>query len=216
MSPWFRFINSTKEIIVEKLILLLALVGSVGWIVDKAASLHKKPDEGLKQRDDQIARLLEEIKLQKERAAEEISKLSEQLRQRDAKIVDLMGRLKAFEVRLSVKEEDAAEREPVQQEIDLQHADPMDEIVSEAGQRAKACLLQSKRLALAAVESKGREKERLLSEAKALAQKADEYRAIANGNVREGLAKAEASAVIEKAKNRKSGKAAESAFEMVA
>lgn len=203
----------------EKLILLLALVGSVGWIVDKAASLRKKPDEGLKQRDEQIARLLEEIKLQKERATEEISKLSEQLRQRDAKIVDLMGRLKAFEIRLSVKEEDAAEREPVQQEIDLQHADPMDEIVSEAGQRAKACLLQSKRLALAAVESKGREKERLLNEAKALAQKADEYRAIASGNSHETLANTEASAAIEKAKKWKGGKPVKAAspdFEVVA
>lgn len=200
----------------EKFILLLALVGSVGWIIDKVVSIRKKPDEGIKQRDEQIARLLEEIKLQKERSTEEISKLSEQLRQRDAKIVDLMGRLKAFEVRLSVKEEDAAEQEPVQQEIDFQHADPMDEIDTEAELKAKACLVKSKRLALAAVESKGREKERLLSEAKELAKKADEYRAIANGGIREGLAKTEASAVIEKAKNRKSGKTAEPAFEMVA
>lgn len=200
----------------EKLILLLALVGSVGWIVDKAASLLKKPDEGLKQRDEQIGRLLEEIKLQKDRATDEISKLSEQLRQKDAKIVDLMGRLKAFEIRLSLKEEDAAEREPVQQEIDLQNADPMNEVHSEAEQKAKACMLQSKRLALTAVEAKGREKDRLLNEAKALAQKAEEYRAITKGNVRDGLAKAKAAAIIEKARNRKPEKAAESAFEVVA
>lgn len=194
----------------EKLMLILAMAGSVGWLIDKAAFLLKKPDDGLKQRDEQIARLLEEIKLQKERAAEEISKLSEQLRQRDAKIVDLMGRLKAFEVRLSAKEEDAAEREPVQQEIDLRHTDPMAEIDREAEQKAKACLVHAKRLALAAVEATGREKTRLIDEAKALTAKAAEYRAVAGGDL---MAKEVADKAINKA--RREGRSPAGKFEIV-
>ncbi len=205
----------------EKIVLLFALVGSVGWIIDKVVAMKRGPDQSIRQRDEQIARLLEEIKLQKERMNEEIAKLTELVAQRDTRIIDLQSALQVAEIRLSASEDTPVEREqPVQQEIDLRPADPMTALISEAGQKAQFCLLKSKRLALAAVEANGREKKRLLDEAKAMATMADEYRAVANDKVRGCLAEAATTEVIRKAakpaKARDFAKRREPEFEMVA
>jgi hypothetical protein len=76
------------------------------------------------------------------------------------------------------------------------------EILKDVEAKASACLAESKRLAMAAIEASGREKSRLLAEAKTMADKAAEYRAIANGSLslQDQQAKAQAKAVIEKAK----------------
>lgn len=192
----------------EKLILFTALIGSIGWIIDKVSSLKK--DDGIKRRDEQIARLLEEIKLQKERSDEEISRLNEKLKQKSDKIIDLIARLKVQETLLA-KEGGAADIQQV--------ASTADEVDTEATGKAKACLLQSKRLALAAVEAKGREKERLLAQAEELAQKANEYRAVISRATAATVAGVQASAAIEKAKKWKGGKPVKAAspdFEVVA
>jgi hypothetical protein len=53
---------------------------------------------------------------------------------------------------------------------------------------------------MAAIEATGREKSRLLAEAKAMADKAAEYRAIGNGALPQERAKSIATEAIEKAK----------------
>lgn len=168
---------------VEKIILVLALIGSIGWIIDKAILLIRRPDNGLRQRDEQIARLLQEIKLQKERMDEEVSKLTDQLRQRDAEIIDLHGRLKVAEIQMAAHHEDAADRNPGQQEIELTPVDPVAAICKEAEAQAQACKADAMRMAFAAAGATGREKSRLYAEAKALLSKAAEYRAIADGSI---------------------------------
>ncbi len=125
---------------------------SVGWIIDKVVAMKRGPDQSIRQRDEQIARLLEEIKLQKERMNEEIAKLTELVAQRDTRIIDLQSALQVAEIRLSASEDTPVEREqPVQQEIDLRPADPMTALIS-SGAEAQFCLRKSKRLALAAVK----------------------------------------------------------------
>lgn len=156
----------------EKIILVLALIGSIGWIIDKAILLIRRPDNGLRQRDEQIARLLQEM-----------SKLTDQLRQRDAKIIDLQGRLKVAEIQMAAHHEDAADRNPGQQEIELTPVDPVAAICKEAEAQAQACKADAMRMAFAAAGATGREKSRLYAEAKAMLDKASEYRAIADGSI---------------------------------
>jgi len=157
---------------VEKIILVLALIGSIGWIIDKAILLIRRPDNGLRQRDEQIARLLQEM-----------SKLTDQLRQRDAEIIDLHGRLKVAEIQMAAHHEDAADRNPGQQEIELTPVDPVAAICKEAEAQAQACRADAMRMAFAAAGATGREKSRLYAEAKAMLDKASEYRAIADGSI---------------------------------
>jgi len=182
----------------EKILLVFALLGSACYLFDKLIALLGK-------RKGEVAVQVPQ------------SQVTEAIRSRDEKIAELQGRIRVLEVQLSAaREQTPPATQPVQQEIAFEPADPLAAIMRDAEEKALACLVESKRFAMAAIEATGREKSRLLAEAKAMADKAGEYRAIANGALLQDHAKSAATAAIEKAKSRKADKAADPAFEMVA
>jgi hypothetical protein len=164
----------------EKLILVFALLGSACYLFDKlyAFIMKRKGNVDVQAPQTQVA---------------------EAIRSRDGKIAELQGRIRVLEVQLSATREQAQQ---VQQEIASEPTDPLAAIMRDAEEKAVACLVESKRFAMAAIEATGREKSHLLAEAKKLADKAVEYRAVANGSLsqQQDNAKAQAKAVIEKAK----------------
>jgi CO/xanthine dehydrogenase Mo-binding subunit len=168
----------------EKIILVLALTGSVMYLFDKLTGLLWKRKGNV------------DVQAQQTQVAEAI-------RSRDGKIAELQGRIRVLEVQLSAAREQAPSAlQQVQQEIASEPIDPLAAIMRDAEEKAVACLVESKRFAMAAIEATGREKSRLLAEAKTMADKAAEYRAVANRElpVQQDQVKAQAKAVIEKAK----------------
>lgn len=164
---------------VESVVLMLACVGSIGWIGFLFHYYARRPDEAIRQRDNQIARLLEEIKLQKERAEKEVADLKELLKKKGDKIIDLSSRLRVAEMRLSVGGPDELDADD-----SLDSFDPLVAIWAEAEEKAKAYLVEACRLRMAAVEATGKEKARLLAKAEELEAKAAELQGIADAKKR--------------------------------
>jgi hypothetical protein len=162
----------------EKIILVLALTGSVMYLFDKLAALIVKRKGVVAQGTQQ--------------------QIAEAIASRDKKIAELQSQIRVLEVQLSAARghETTLSAQPAEQN------DPLAAIMRDAEEKAVACLVESKRFAMAAIEATGREKSRLLAEAKTMADKAAEYRAVANRElpVQQDQVKAQAKAVIEKAK----------------
>ena len=168
----------------EKLVLVFALLGSACYLFGKLYAFIMKRGGNV------------DVQAQQTQVAEAI-------RSRDGKIAELQGRIRVLEVQLSAaREQTPLALQQVQQEIASEPTDPLAAIMRDAEEKAVACLVESKRFAMAAIEATGREKSHLLAEAKKLADKAVEYRAVANGSLsqQQDNAKAQAKAVIEKAK----------------
>jgi CO/xanthine dehydrogenase Mo-binding subunit len=168
----------------EKLILVFALAGSAMYLFDKLYAFIMKWKGGVDVQAPQ-------------------TQVAEAIRSRDGKIAELQGRIRVLEVQLSAtREQTPSALQQVQQEIASEPTDPLAAIMRDAEEKAVACLVESKRFAMAAIEATGREKSRLLAEAKTMADKAAEYRLVANGGlpVQQDQVKAQAKAVIEKAK----------------
>lgn len=151
---------------VESFVLMLACVGSIGWIGFMIHYYTGGQHEAIRQRDKQIARLLEEINLQKQRADKEVADLKGQLEKKEDQIIDLTSRLRVAEMRLSIPGV-------------IDQNDPLKAIKDEAAEKAKAYMTEAHRRRILAVEETGKKKARLLAEAEALESKAIEYQAIA-------------------------------------
>ncbi len=159
---------------VESFVLMLACVGSIGWIGFLFHYYARRPDEAIRQRDAQIARLLDEIHIQKERAEKEVESLKEQLKKKGDQIIDLSSRLRVAEMRLAVGGSEDL----------IDENDPLAAIEADAAEKAKAYLVEAGRLKIAAVEAPAKEKARLLAKAEDLESKASEYQEIADARKR--------------------------------
>lgn len=159
---------------VESFVLMLACVGSIGWIGFLFHYYARRPDEAIRQRDAQIARLLDEIHIQKERAEKEVESLKEQLKKKGDQIIDLSSRLRVAEMRLAV----GGLEDPVDE------SDPLAALKAEAAEKAKAYLIEAHRYRMQAVEATGKEKARLIAVAEDLESKAFECQAIADAQKR--------------------------------
>jgi CO/xanthine dehydrogenase Mo-binding subunit len=156
----------------EKIVLVFALLGSACYLFDKFTALLGKRKGVVAQGTQQIA---------------------EAIASQDKKIAELQGRIRVLEVQLSARNETT---------LSPAKDDPLAAIMRDAEEKAVLYMAESKRFAMAAIEATGREKSRLLAEAKTMADKAAEYRLVANHGlpVQQDQVKAQAKAVIEKAK----------------
>jgi CO/xanthine dehydrogenase Mo-binding subunit len=162
----------------EKLVLVFALAGSVMYLFDKLNVFLEKRKGVVAQGTQQ--------------------QIADAIASRDKKIAELQSQIRVLEVRLSAdrEHETTLSAQPAEQD------DPLVAIMRDAEEKAVLYTVESKRFAMAAIEATGREKSRLLAEAKTMADKAAEYRLVANGGlpVQQDQVKAQAKAVIEKAK----------------
>lgn len=183
----------------EKIILVFALLGSAMYVFDKIQLvLTKKQD-----------------------APQPVLRPLEPTAERDAVITALRDSVAKLEQQIASMRDDrlaalAEARQKRQQEIDLQPVDPISRIMGDVEAKARQCMLESKQFALKAVEASGRERTRLLEKARELANRADEYRAVANDTLIDSVAETEAVAVIRKAKSRRlATKSNAAAFEVI-
>lgn len=183
----------------EKIILVFALLGSALYVFDKIQLLLTK----------------------KQDAPQPVPQPQEPTAERDAVITALRDSVAKLEQQIASMRDDrlaalAEARQKRQQEIDLQPVDPISRIMGDVEARARQCMLESKQFALKAVEASGRERTRLLEKARELANRADEYRAVANDTLIDSVAETEAVAVIRKAKSRRPAtKSNAAAFEVI-
>lgn len=183
----------------EKIILVFALLGSAMYVFDKIQLLLTK----------------------KQDAPQPVPQPQEPTAERGAVITALRDSVAKLEQQITSMRDDrlaalAEARQKRQQEIDLQPVDPISRIIGDVEAKARQCMLESKQFALKAIEASGRERNRLLEKARELANRAEEYRAVANDTLIDGVVEAEATAIIQKAKNRNPvARASTSTFEVV-
>lgn len=175
---------------IEKLILIFALSGSaflaVKGILEMLARIKGKPA--------QAANTGQTVNADLQAFAAELASVRKEIAAARAEI--------AARVAIMASQEMAKETavEPAASNVD---ADPIEALRKECEDKATACLIASKRAALAAVEATGKEKARLLAEARMLAEKADEYRQIFAAEVvaHNAIAKARTEAVAKAKEN---------------
>jgi len=143
---------------VQNLILVVALLGSILYLFDRIAALIKRGKTKEKQGEQQ----LEEVLLLK-----------------DAKIDELQARIRFLESSLRDLRRQRAE----QIASSARPARPADPVAREAEAKAEEAMAQAKNLALAAIDASGREKSRLIAQARRLADRANQYRRVARGEL---------------------------------
>lgn len=175
----------------EKIILVFALLGSALYVFDKIQLLLTK----------------------KQDAPQPVPQPQEPTAERDAVITVLRDSVAKLEQQIASMRDDrlaalAEARQKRQQEIDLQPVDPISKLMGEIEAKADQCTLESKQYALKAVTASGRERTHLLEKARELANRADEYRAVANNTLIDDRDQSETGvvAVTRKAKSRQSAR----------
>jgi hypothetical protein len=142
----------------QTLILLAAVSGSVLYLFDRIAALIKRGKETKEKRSEQ---------------------LTEVLRLKDAKIEELQAKIRLLESSLRCVRRQRAEQIASSARL----ARPADPVDREAEAKADEAMAQARNIALAAIEASGREKSRLIAQARRLAERANEYRRVARGEL---------------------------------
>jgi uncharacterized iron-regulated membrane protein len=142
----------------QTLILLAAVSGSVLYLFDRIAALIKRGKET------------------KEKQSEQ---LTEVLRLKDAKIEELQARIRFLESSLR----DVRRQRAEQIASSARPARPADPVAREAEAKAEEAMAEARNIALAAIDASGREKSRLIAQARKLAERANEYRRVARGEL---------------------------------
>jgi len=143
----------------QTLILLVAVSGSVLYLFDRIAALIKRGKQTKEKRSEQ--------------------QLTEVLRLKDAKIEELQARIRFLESSLR----DVRRQRAEQIASSARPARPADPVAREAEDKAEEAMAQARNLALAAIDASGREKSRLIAQARKLAERASEYRRVARGEL---------------------------------
>ena len=168
----------------QTLILLVAVSGSVLYLVDKIAALIQRGTA--------------------KKGEEQQQQQADTLRLKDAKIEELQARIRFLESELAAIRRQRYEQ--IVAKANTRPARPADLVAREAEAKAEEALAQARSLALAAVDAQGREKSRLIAQAHKLSERAKEYRRIARGELPENdHIQAQAREVIGNAKRGSAG-----------
>ena len=165
----------------QTIILVAAIAGSVLYLFDKIAALIQRG----------TAKKGEE------------QQQADTLRLKDAQIEQLQARVRFLESELA-----AIRRQRYEQIVAKANTRPgvADPVAREAEAKAEEALAQARSLALAAIDAQGREKSRLIAQARKLSERAKEYRRIARGELPENdHIQAQAREVIGNAKRGSAG-----------
>lgn len=168
----------------QTIILVAAIAGSVLYLFDKIAALIQRG----------TAKKGEEQQQQQQ---------ADTLRLKDAQIEQLQARVRFLESELA-----AIRRQRYEQIVAKANTRPgvADPVAREAEAKAEEALAQARSLALAAIDAQGREKSRLIAQARKLSERAKEYRRIARGELPENdHIQAQAREVIGNAKRGSAG-----------
>lgn len=145
----------------QTLILLAAVSGSVLYLIDKIAALIKRGTA-------------------KKKGEEQLQQQADMIRLKDAQIEQLQARVRFLESELA-----AIRRQRYEQIVAKANTRPgvADPVAREAEDKAEEAMAQARNLALAAIDASGREKSRLIAQARKLAERANEYRRVARGEL---------------------------------
>ena len=144
----------------QTIILVAAIAGSVLYLFDKIAALIQRGTA--------------------KKGEEQQQQQADTLRLKDAQIEQLQARVRFLESELA-----AIRRQRYEQIVAKANTRPgvADPVAREAEAKAEEALAQARSLALAAIDAQGREKSRLIAQARKLAERANEYRRVARGEL---------------------------------